>query len=208
MCSWPKGGQNPAFKNHWQYMYFNECMTGFEWQAAAHMIWEGLDQPDILQNGLAVARAIHDRYDATLRNPYNEIECSDHYARAMASYGAYQAACGFHCHGPRGEVGFDPRLTPENFRCAFVTAEGWGSFAQRRHATSWGYGLTVRFGRLRLRSLRVGLPTGQRASRVVATVQGRPVKATFQQEQRHLVIQLEPARVLTEGENLQVEVEV
>ncbi len=61
MCSWPKGGKNPAFSKHWQYGYFNECMTGFEYQAAAHMIWEGLDQPDILQNGLAIVRAIHDR---------------------------------------------------------------------------------------------------------------------------------------------------
>ena len=34
MCTWPKGGKNPAFKNHWQYMYFNECMSGFEYQAA------------------------------------------------------------------------------------------------------------------------------------------------------------------------------
>ena len=37
-------------------MYFNECMTGFEWQAAAHMIWEGHDQPDLLEAGLAVAK--------------------------------------------------------------------------------------------------------------------------------------------------------
>ena len=87
MCSWPQGGKNPGFAKHWQYGYFNECMTGFEWQAAAHMIWEGHDQPDLLEAGLAVSRAIHDRYNAALRNPYNEIECSDHYSRAMASYG-------------------------------------------------------------------------------------------------------------------------
>jgi hypothetical protein len=29
------------FKKHWQYAYFNECMTGFEWQVAAHMVQEG-----------------------------------------------------------------------------------------------------------------------------------------------------------------------
>jgi len=79
MCTWPKGGLREDFKKHWQYMYFNECMTGFEWQVASHMIWEGM-----IIEGLTVARAIHDRYDAALRNPYNEIECSDHYARAMA----------------------------------------------------------------------------------------------------------------------------
>ena len=38
MCSWPKEPVDPDKKKHWQYMYFNECMTGFEWQAAAHMV--------------------------------------------------------------------------------------------------------------------------------------------------------------------------
>src|SRR5262249_18635877 len=62
--------------------YFNECMTGFEYQVAGHMLWEGL-----VQEGLAVTRAVHDRYQPARRNPFNEIECGDHYARAMASYG-------------------------------------------------------------------------------------------------------------------------
>ena len=126
MCSWPKGGQKPNAESHWQYGYFNECMTGFEWQAAAHMVFEGKDQPDILQNGLAVGRAIHDRYNAHLRNPYNEIECSDHYSRAMASYGVFQAVCGYEHHGPEGHLGFSPRLTPEDFRCASLRLSAGG----------------------------------------------------------------------------------
>ena len=65
-------------------------MSGFEHQAASHMIAEGL-----LLEGLAVTRAIHDRYHAARRNPYNEIECSDHYSRAMASYGSFVTLCGF-----------------------------------------------------------------------------------------------------------------
>jgi non-lysosomal glucosylceramidase len=64
--------------------YFNECMNGFEHQAAGHMIQEGL-----LLEGLAVTRALHDRYHASRRNPWNEVECGDHYARSMASYGVY-----------------------------------------------------------------------------------------------------------------------
>ena len=42
MCSWPKGGLNKKWYDAWQFGYFNECMSGFEWQAAAHMIAEGL----------------------------------------------------------------------------------------------------------------------------------------------------------------------
>ncbi|RME94128.1 MAG: hypothetical protein D6766_06675 [Verrucomicrobia bacterium] len=204
MCSWPKGGQNPAFKNHWQYMYFNECMTGFEWQAASHMIWEGHDQPDILQNGLAVARAIHDRYDATLRNPYNEIECSDHYARAMASYGAYQAACGFHCHGPRGHLEFAPRLSPENFRAAFVTAEGWGTFAQQWKPASCVFRVEGAFGRVRLRTLKVTLPPERTVARVQARLNGRAVEVEFHQEGRSLLARWPEDLMLEAGSTLEV----
>ncbi len=168
MCSWPKGGKNPAFKNHWQYGYFNECMTGFEYQAAAHMIWEGLDQPDLLQNGLAVTRAIHDRYNAALRNPYNEIECSDHYSRAMASYGVFQAVCGFHCHGPQGHLEFAPRLGRDDFRAAFTSAEGWGTISQHSTVQQQINTITVRHGQLRLKTLAVSVE-----NRTPSTVKAR-----------------------------------
>ncbi len=95
----------------WSAMYFNECMNGFEYQVAGHMIWEGM-----VQEGLAVTRAIHDRYHASRRNPWNEVECGDHYARSMASYGVFLAACGFEYHGPKGHLGFAPRLAPDDFR--------------------------------------------------------------------------------------------
>ena len=41
---------------------------------------------------MAITRMIHDRYHPARRNPWNEVECSDHYARAMASYGVFLAA--------------------------------------------------------------------------------------------------------------------
>ena len=86
----------------------------------------------MVQEGLAITRAIHDRYHASRRNPWNEVECGDHYARAMASYGVFLAACGYEYHGPKGHLAFAPRLTPEDFRAAFTTAEGWGTFSQKR----------------------------------------------------------------------------
>ena len=105
----------------WAAGYFDECMNGFEYQVAGHMLWEGM-----VLEGLAITRAVHDRYHASRRNPWNEVECGDHYARSMASYGVYLAACGFEYHGPKGHIGFAPRISPENFRCAFTSAEGWG----------------------------------------------------------------------------------
>jgi len=171
MCSWPKGGLRDDFKKHWQYGYFNECMTGFEWQAAAHMIQEGepvTDQDpaaDLLDDssnpkahtlrGLAISRAIHDRYHPALRNPYNEIECSDHYARANASYSVFLALCGFEYDGPRGILGFAPKLNPHNFKAAFTAAKGWGSFEQKHAEGKWTAVLSVVHGSLKLHDLKL-----------------------------------------------------
>lgn len=177
MCSWPNQQVDPAKKNHWQYGYFNECMSGFEWQAAAHMIWEGHDQPDLLEKGLAISRAIHDRYDARLRNPYNEIECSDHYARAMASYGVFQAVCGFNLHGPKGRIEFAPRLTPDDFRSALVGPSGWGTITQARAEGSQSHTIAVKYGQVRLKTLRVStgklLPKRVEATLAEVTVPAR-----------------------------------
>lgn len=203
MCTWPKGGQRPEAKTHWQYMYFNECMTGFEWQVAAHMIWEGLDQPDLLQAGLAIARAIHDRYDGRLRNPYNEIECSDHYARAMASYGVYQAVCGCHYHGPRGELSFAPRLSPDKFRAALTTAEGWGTYAQQRADGRLTATIDIRWGKLRLKSLAATAP--QFAARSVQVqLGGRPVDARLVDQTGSTKIELADGVTLEPGMSLTV----
>jgi len=109
MCSFPRAdwdyeqakGKGPE----WAAGYFNECMNGFEYQVAGHMIWENM-----VQEGLAITRAVHDRYHASKRI-VERGECGDHYARSMASYGVFLAACGFEYHGPHGHIGFAPRLT-------------------------------------------------------------------------------------------------
>ncbi len=134
---------------------FNEVMNGFEYQVAGHMIWEGM-----LQEGLAVTRAVHDRYHASKRNPWNEVECGDHYARSMASYGVFLAACGFEYHGPKRHIGFAPKLTPENFKAAFTSAEGWGSLSQSRTDKAQTNRIEVKWGGLRLRTLAFELPPG------------------------------------------------
>jgi uncharacterized protein (DUF608 family) len=162
MCTWPHDDQNSQNRTHWQFGYFNECMTGFEWQVASHMIWEGLDQPDLLEHGLAISRAIHDRYNGHLRNPYNEIECSDHYSRAMASYGVFQAVTGFQCHGPRGEFQFAPRISAKSFRAPFVGPAGWGTYAQEVTEQTMRSALEVKFGEVLVKTLKLHLPLGNK----------------------------------------------
>ena len=125
MCSFPRGGAAESVGkggDAWATMYFNECMSGFEYQVAAHMIAE-----DMVDEGLALVYAIHQRYNGAKRNPYNEIECSDHYGRAMASYGAFVSMCGFRVDGPNGKMSFSPKKSGK-FRCAFINERGWGTY--------------------------------------------------------------------------------
>ena len=168
MCSWPKGGLRPDFKKHWQYAYFNEFMTGFEYQAAAHMVAERDD--DLVQYGLAVTRAIHDRYSAARgRNPYNEIECSDHYARAGASYAVFLAVCGFEFDQAKGRLAFDPVIQKNHFRAPFTTSKAWGTYEQNDGKAT----LTITHGTLTLNQLDLALFKGRQPK---AMLNGKPVE--------------------------------
>ena len=84
LCTWPRGGM-PLLP----FPYSNEVWTGIEYQAAGHMILDGM-----VQEGLEVVRLCRDRYDGVRRNPFNEYECGHWYARAMSSYGPAPGADG------------------------------------------------------------------------------------------------------------------
>ena len=202
MCTWPKGGQNPNFDKHWQYMYFNECMSGFEWQVASHMIYEGM-----LKEGLSIARAIHDRYNASLRNPYNEIECSDHYARAMASYGVFISICGFEYHGPKGHIAFSPRLMPENFKAAFITAEGWGTFSQKRQTNMQTELLCLQWGRLNLKQMAFDIPDGTTAGKVKVAVNGKTVGSNYRMINDRIIIILAEPAMIEDGQDIEIKIQ-
>jgi len=200
MTTWPQGDSRPkgTFAG-----YLNECMTGFEYQAASHMIAEGM-----VTEGLAVTRAIHDRYAPSKRNPYNEIEAGDHYARSMASYGVFLAACGFEYDGPKGLIGFDPKLTPDKFRAAFTAAEGWGSFSQKREANRQTNTLEVKWGSLQLNEISLGLPVNTTARNVSVTLDGKPVAASLAAGEGRVIVTLAQPALLATGSNLRIVLEL
>lgn len=167
MTTWPNGGAETAAGNgpSWAAAYFNEVWSGQEYAVAGQMIADGL-----LNEGLTITRAVHDRYHARKRNPYNEIECGDHYARAMSSHGVYNAMCGFEYHGPAGHIGFAPRLTPQAFSAAFTAAQGWGLYRQARSGNSQTSVLDIRHGQVRVRT--IALETPARPASVTVTVGG------------------------------------
>ena len=197
MCTWPKGGKRDDWEKHWQFGYFNECMTGFEHQLASHFIWE-----DKLDYGFSLVKAIHERYGAIKRNPYNEIECSDHYSRAMASYGAFIAACGFTYNGPKGQLGFAPKVNPENFKAAFTTAEGWGSLQQTRTATSQTNSIKLAYGKLKIQQIEVNLAAGKEANNIKVVINATPIKADFKIVEHKTVVVFENQELIGNDEIL------
>jgi hypothetical protein len=94
----------------------------------------------------------------------------------MASYGVFLAACGFEYHGPKGHLGFAPRIHPEQFKAAFTAAEGWGTFSQQAGSTGQNAVVEVKWGKLRLRSLSLELMGSLPGGRVKVTADGRPVE--------------------------------
>jgi uncharacterized protein (DUF608 family) len=203
MCSFPRRDwdfkqASGRGKPDWAAGYFNECMNGFEHQVAGHMIWEGM-----VMEGLAIERAVHDRYHASRRNPWNEIECGDHYARSMASYGVYLAACGFENHGPKGHIGFAPKLTPENFKCAFTSAEGWGSFNQKSEGGKRKAEISVRWGKLKLKT--VALESDSAHSATILH-QGKPVDVKLKRDGKRVLLTLKHSVVVSAGEKIEITV--
>ena len=202
MCSFPRRDWDYARAKgkgaDWAAGYFNECMTGFEHQVAGHMIWEGLTL-----EGLAVERAVHDRYHPSRRNPWSEIECGDHYARGMASYGVYLAACGFEYHGPNQHLGFAPRISPEHFKGAFTSAEGWGSLAQKIEAGKLNAEIVVRWGKLKLKT--IALESAE-ASSVHVLLGTKTLPADFAREGNRVWIKLPKPVEVAAGEKLEISI--
>ncbi|RPE14280.1 hypothetical protein EGT74_00250 [Chitinophaga lutea] len=183
----------------WQLGYFHECMSGFEHQVAAHMMAEGM-----ADEALVLTRVIHDRYHGAKRNPYNEIECSDHYARAMASYGTFISACGFEYHGPKKYIGFAPRVSPENFKAAFTAAEGWGTYSQQAGAAGQQHELKVVFGNLPVGRLMFELVQEWKPGKVTVRVNGAAVPAQFKTEGKRVLIRLKNTVMVEENGTLQI----
>ncbi|MBM3235446.1 hypothetical protein FJZ31_04030 [Candidatus Poribacteria bacterium] len=120
ICSWPKGGRpNIPFP------YFSEVMTGFEYQAAVHLIYEGF-----IEQGLSVIRGIRARYDGKRRNPWDEAECGHHYARAMASWGTVLGLSGYRYSAVTQELSFAPKINQQAFQTFWSTGKAWGCFRQ------------------------------------------------------------------------------
>jgi hypothetical protein len=111
----------------------------------------------LLEEGLAIVKAISDRYDGVRRNPWNQIEWGNHYTRAMASYSVLLALSGFRYSAVQRSVSFHPRLNPESFQCFFAAGSAWGLFSQRRQTGTLTAKIESRHGELKLQRVVLGI---------------------------------------------------
>lgn len=190
----PRNETDPyGVKDAWQVTYFHECMTGFEHQVASHMMAEGMTE-----EALILTRTIHDRYHARKRNPFNEVECSDHYARAMASYGTFITACGFTFHGPKGEIGFAPKLNKTDFKAPFTVAEGWGTYSQTKKGRQQEHRLELKYGSLKLQHINLEKP--EKVKDISVTLDNKQVSARTAQQGDSVHISLTQPVVIMTGQ--------
>ena len=115
LCTWPRGGALAI-----PFVYSDEVWTGIEYQAASHMMIEGL-----VEEGLEVVRVCRKRYDGVRRNPFNEYECGHWYARAMSSYCLLEGLTGVRYDAVDKTLYIDSRIGG-TFRVFLATATGYG----------------------------------------------------------------------------------
>ena len=190
-CTWPVGGRESE-----PVLYRDEVWTGIEYQVAGHMVWEGL-----VNEGLSICRGVHERYHPIKRNPYNEVECSDHYSRAMASWGVFTALSGFEYHGPAGRIAFSPKLNPQEFKSAFTVAEGWGTFAQTMAGALGAASLHLAWGSLKLSEISLDGPPNLTAE---VWHRGHKLPSAAQANAGRVTVKLDKPIELKAGDTLEV----
>jgi non-lysosomal glucosylceramidase len=192
LCTWPKGG-----RPRYPFPYADEVWTGFEYQAAAHMMYEGM-----IEQGLGIVQRVRQRHDGVARNPWNEFECGHHYARAMSSWSLLLALSGYHYSAPARRISFAPRVNAADFRCFFSTGGAWGSYSQKVSSGVMRCSLDVRYGRLALRTLGLALPDGVAVEHPIVIGPDGKVAATAAIAGKHIVVDFGSEVTLAAGQTL------
>ena len=191
-ATWPYGGRPEV-----PMLYCDEIWTGTEYQVAGAMLMEGM-----VEEAYHLVKAARDRYDGTRRNPWNEVECGDHYVRPMSNWALLEAASGFFLNAARGLIRFAPRVTPESFKCFFVAGTAWGSFVQQTGAGHHTVRLRPAWGELRFLTLELGLPPGVEASTLTTNLDhANPARLSIRSQ--YVALEFEREVVLKAGEVLE-----
>jgi len=190
-CTWPIS----EHLNENAVRYRNEVWTGIEYQVATNMIYDGM-----VEEGLSIVKGVHDRYSPEKHNPWNEIECGDHYARALASWGVLIALEDYYYDGTKGVLGFAPKSQKENFEGFFTAAKAWGTISQLRKKGIQTNEINVLYGNLTVGELRLEVSNG--VSKIVTVlIEGKEVNSKQKFNGNKVIVSFEKQSIL-EGETI------
>lgn len=119
MCTYPEGAKKPAVP----IAYCEEVMSGFEYSFAALLVHYGY-----LDEAINVVSSVRERYNGQNRNPYNDIECGNNYARSMAAFSLIPILSGFVPDLTECKLRFEPKVNKYPFKSVWFTNTGWGEF--------------------------------------------------------------------------------
>jgi uncharacterized protein (DUF608 family) len=190
-CTWPKGE-----KPEMPLLYSDEVWTGIEYEAAGLLLYEGM-----IDEALQIIKTARKRHDGRLRSPWNDVECGDHYVRAMSSWTLLEAAAGYRYDASKDLIEFAPRIKPENFKCFFAAATGWGRYSQRIKDGGMTARLSVSWGEVIVRELRLACePTGN----VVAKIGAKRIPLSFRKTRNRVIIRFNEAVEIGADQSLKV----
>ena len=192
VCTWPHGGR-PDIPTR----YSDEVWTGLEYEVAALLLCEG--QAEAALRILAACRA---RHDGRTQNPWNDVECGDHYVRALASWSLLEAASGYRYHAATHALAFAPTLDAADFRAPFVARDGYGTFAQQHSGDGLEATITLTAGTLTMQTLRLRPPATVTAG--TAQMADREVAVALTQSGEDAVLTMSEPLTLQAGQHLEV----
>jgi hypothetical protein len=130
------------------------------------------------------------RHDGVARNPWNEVECGNHYARSLASWGVLVAYTGAQWDARDRSLALDPAAAGD-LTTFLSTGSGWG----RASIDSRGVVITVDGGTIALDALtvrgrRMLGPDGSAGATIAA---GESIRFTDQDDEQDQDSQEEPS---------------
>jgi len=121
----------------------------------------------------------------------------------MASYGAFLAACGYESHGPKGHLGFAPKVRDgKTFKAAFTAAGCWGTYEETTEGGTLEADVSVKYGTVTLKTFGLSLPAG--TSTVMATLDGKTIACSIQTKDGATVVAFPETLSIAAGQTLTI----
>ncbi|GAB4453209.1 MAG: hypothetical protein Kow00120_23160 [Anaerolineae bacterium] len=180
-------------------LYSDEVWTGIEYEVAALLLFEGM-----VDEALTMVQGVRARHNGTQRSPWNEVECGDHYVRAMSSWALLEAASGVRYDATQQALTVTPRLAAEDLRCFFVAGSGWGRLTHERDAAWVNLKLAVHDGAVALASVRLAWPDDKKMAGAVVRANGSVLRASWRRAPGLAVIEPGKPVTLSAGDTLEI----